>query len=376
MNARQYIIRTVVATLVVIGFVVAFNWAVDPYGITGSPRVSGLNASKVDINLHTRLLKKYQPMFADYETLIVGKSRVEMGLDPNHTCFASRGSRVYNIGVPGAELPTQIAYALNVIYQQDIRDVYLSVDFTDFLDTDPARPVYSPDLFTSSDGGFRFLPSGEENAGYRSVMASDYLKALFSTDATFSSLKTLATQAAGAADRTDQGFNPGHDFQRMVAVEGAHSLFAQKGDELARKYGRPWFFRATDGSLPEQFALLEQFLDVLRARNINVTLFTNPLHDEFWKMLKREGHLAHYDDWLLTLLNALQAREDAQLRFWDFAIESDYIKEPVPPPADRSGPLQWFWEPSHYRRELGDLMLDSMLSGTCGTDVVFGERKL
>ncbi|NND69676.1 MAG: hypothetical protein HKN19_18950, partial [Halioglobus sp.] len=189
-------------------------------------------------------------------------------------------------------------------------------------------------------------------------------------------VKTLATQGDGAADRTDRGFNPGNDFHSMVAVEGAHSLFAQKGEELARKYGRPWYFRAEDGALPEQYAMLEQFLDILRARDINVTLFTNPLHDAFWSMLRREGHLQYYDDWLLTLLNRLQAREDARLRFWDFAIESQYIHEEVPPSADRSGPLEWFWEPSHYRRELGDLMLERMLSGSCGTQVQFGNRAL
>lgn len=376
MNARQYIIRTVVATLAVIAVVVSFNWLVDPYGITGAPRVEGWNASKVDINLHARLLKKYQPMFKQYDTLIVGKSRVEMGIDPEHACFLEQGSSVYNIGVPGAELSTQIAYALNVIYQQDIRAVYLSIDFTDFIDTDPRRPAYSEDLFNTDEGDFRYLPSGEVNPDYRQVVLSDYMKALFSVDALFSAVKTLVTQGDGAADRTDRGFNPGNDFHSMVAVEGAHSLFAQKGEDLARKYGRPWYFRAQDGELPEQFKLLQQFLDILRERNIRVTLFTNPLHQEFWSMLQREGHLEYYDDWLLTLVNTLRAREDAQLQFWDFAVESKYITEPVPPAADRSGPLKWFWEPSHYRRELGDLMLDSMLSRSCGTQVKFGVRPI
>jgi hypothetical protein len=40
----------------------------------------------------------------------------------------------------------------------------------------------------------------------------------------------------------------------------------------------------------------------------------------------------------------------------------------------RSGPLQWFWEPAHYRQELGDLMVDAMLSDTCATEIAFGRR--
>ncbi len=374
MGAGQYLLRTVFASLALIVVVVTCNWLVDPYGITDAPRIAGVNASKVDINLHVRLLKKYQPMFARYDTLIVGKSRVEMGLDPEHACFRKEGREVYNLGVPGAELATQIAYALNVIYQQDIRAVYLSVDYTDFIDTDPRRPPYSEALFTETQGDLRYLPSGQENRDHWQTRSSDYLKALFSVDALFSSLKTLATQGPAAADRTARGFNPGRDFQGMVAVEGAHSLFVQKGDELARKYGRPWYFRGPDGALPEQFALLEQFLDIVRERDIDVTVFTNPLHEEFWSLMRRSGNLAQYDDWRSTLVRRLRSREDPRLRFWDFAIDSEYIHEAVPPAADRSGPLEWFWEPSHYRRELGDKMLESMLSDQCGTGVSFGER--
>ena len=53
-----------------------------------------------------------------------------------------------------------------------------------------------------------------------------------------------------------------------------------------------------------------------------------------------------------------------------------FTEESVPAAGVRSGPLRWFWEPSHYRSELGDLMLDTMLAGTCDADALIGEDLL
>jgi hypothetical protein len=61
-------------------------------------------------------------------------------------------------------------------------------------------------------------------------------------------------------------------------------------------------------------------------------------------------------------------------RFWNFSGDSAYIHEVVPPRGVKSGPLHWFWEPSHYRRQLGNLMIEAMLADGCGTQDAFGAR--
>lgn len=376
MSARAYITRVFVLALLLACGVVAFNYVVDPYGLIGSARVEGFNQFKVDSNAHTRLLKKYQPNFGRYDTLIVGKSRVEMGIDPTHHCFDESAMRVYNLGIPGAELPTQFAYALNVIYQQPIEHVLISVDFTDYISTRQASVSRRPLYMQQGQGSLRYFPDGSVNEAFWQTVFSDHLKSLFSLDALTSAVKTVATQSDAAADRTDLGFNPGQDFAAMVRVEGPRALFDQKLAELKSKYGRSWYFRDAQGNASSAIDDLAQFLDLLMARGIDVTLFANPLHEKFWEVMEKNGHMPLYREWQDSMTQMLQKRSSGALRYWDFSGDSPYIHEQVPAAGVKSGPLEWFWEPSHYRRELGDLMLETMLSERCGTRPVFGRRVL
>jgi hypothetical protein len=374
MEAKTYIIRLGTAVLLFAGSVIAINFLVDPYGIHGTPRVSGVNEFKVDINPRVRLLKKYQPNREEYDTLIVGKSRVEMGLNPRHSCFIDQGMQVYNLGIPGAELTTQFSYALNVIYEQPIKRVYLSVDFTDYISTQLDRVTSRPVYMSTGNGSLKYLPDGSLNPDFWLVRLQDNLRSLFSLDAFFSSLKTVSTQGSGASDRDESGFNPGQDFTEMVRVEGPRALFDQKQQEIEKKYGRTWYIRDEKGRPSVAFGDLAEFLQVVTGRGIAVTLFSNPVHENYWDVMSRNGHIALYEDWLEIMTALVREQNSAELVFWNFSGDSAYIHEAVPDHNAMSGPLQWFWEPSHYRSTLGDIMIETMLGESCGSSPGLGMK--
>ncbi len=374
MRARDYIARLFLYLVLSIVVVVAFNYLIDPYAITGAPRVSALNDFKADINEHTRQMKKYHPLQQSYDTLILGTSRAEMGLDPAHPCFEKLGAQVYNLGIPGASLRTSLNYGLNAVYQQPVKRIYFGIDFTDFTTSRQRYVASLPPLMEQTSGEHKYFASGELNPAYLKVTFIDYLKALFSIDATISSIKTLVRQQPGAPTRTERGFNPGWDFKRVVSVEGARALFDQKIQELQTQYNRPLYLHDERGELVQQFIDLTDFLDIAAQRNIEVVLFNNPLHEQFWQIMDDLGHGTLNEEWLSTLQAILRQRGDARVQLWDFSHDSYFIHEPLPPTGERSGPLQWFWEPSHYRRELGDLMLNALLAKACGTEAEFGRR--
>lgn len=81
-----------------------------------------------------------------------------------------------------------------------------------------------------------------------------------------------------------------------------------------------------------------------------------------------------YDEWLRELTTLVGAYSADRVEFWDFSVDSVYMHEPVPPPGARREPLQWFWELSYYREQLGDLLLETLLSESCGSPVAFGDR--
>jgi hypothetical protein len=60
MKANAFLLCTLIYGLIVCSLVVGVNYVVDPYGITGAPRTPGFNEQKVDINEHTKVVKKYQ----------------------------------------------------------------------------------------------------------------------------------------------------------------------------------------------------------------------------------------------------------------------------------------------------------------------------
>lgn len=374
MNAKNYLLRTLIYALVGGCLVVGLNYSVDPYGITGMPRVPGFNEYKVEINEHTRVLKKYQPLLSSHNALVVGNSRVELGISPEHACFRRNRMTVYNLGVPGAGVGAQLAYALNLMYQQPISTVFLSVDFTDFIATDRQAITTAVAQTERQKGEFRFTAAGEYNADYPWAVMRDYIKSLFSLDALVASIKTIVLQSAASPDRDAAGFNPARDFGENVRVEGPRALFDQKMASLREKYSRPWYFRGSEGELHVAMADLDAFLDIAEAQGVQVYLFTNPFHDSFWELIRDHGHTSVYEDWMRSIDKLVRSHPDLVIEFWDFAGDSPYIHEPVPPAGVRSGPLEWFWEPAHYRRELGDLMVNTMLSERCDTEAVFGRR--
>lgn len=375
MNARSYINRCLIYVVVFAAVVVALNYAVDPYGMTGAKRVPGFNQYKVDINSYVRLYKKYQSTSKDINALIVGNSRVEMGLDPEHACLIESGWRTYNLGIPGAGVRRQLQYALNLIYQKPVEKIWLSVDFTDFVIGDKGR--YRPYLPLQNDSSIplHYLASGQKNHGFGLTRAKDYYRALFSLDALVSSLRTLAMQGQPGTDRTEMGFNPGRDTARALAIEGPAALFEQKMNALEKSYDRALFLREAQGDLASAFRDLADFLDIASARGIQVIVFINPFHQQYWDLLQRNSLLSLEREWREAVLDIVRQHGADNTQLWDFTLGAPYITEEVPPRGVKSGPLDWFWEPAHYRRTLGDLMLSSMEEAHCTTaSDTIGER--
>ena len=82
--------------------------------------------------------------------------------------------------------------------------------------------------------------------------------------------------------------------------------------------------------------------------------------------------MAEHELWLELLTEQLAEFVDI-VTFWDFTKSPDYSQESIPEEGVLSGPLMRYWEPVHFRSELGDLILDTILADRCQqTQVHFG----
>lgn len=373
MSPKKYLATFLCLLLALSVLVITLNVVVDPYLVMSSTRYEGVNKYKVDINSRVRLSKAYQPLQYEFSTLIVGNSRVEMGLDPKNSCLSLSGGRSYNLGIPGASVGYQAASALNLLYQKPIDTILISVDFTDFL-------VLSRKNSSNSNYKIPVLPNalfdahGHKNDSYVWAFLKDHFQALFSLDAALSSLQTLALQDQYAPNRTDMGFNPAMDFLKMTKVEGAGRLFLQKEKDLESKYMKGWGLYYRDGEISEDFSYLEELVLKATQKGVRVIVFTNPLHHRFWKIIKRAELIEQNSIFLEKIEEIINRSGNQKVDFWDFSGDSIYIREDVNTARNKGVGLKWFWEPAHYKKELGDLMIESMFAKECNTKEVFGRK--
>jgi hypothetical protein len=92
-------------------------------------------------------------------------------------------------------------------------------------------------------------------------------------------------------------------------------------------------------------------------------LFINPYHSDYLIQIEMAGKWFLLEGWKRQLANLA---EEYAVPLWDFNAFDQYSTETPPPLNEKHDELRWFWEPAHYRHELGDLMLASMLDRQCG----------
>lgn len=356
----RYGVTFLMVVLLTTGFIGGANWLIDPYGRYWSPTITGFNQAKPSSGSRVRVTKAYRSVEVAPEVLFVGNSRVEMGLDPQYQRFAS--VKVYNLGMPGADVEMQVDYALNVIHAtKTVRKIIMGVDFLDFLDRETffQKPrVEDKERFYR----MRLLYLDPPNPRKYRYVVKEQASLIFSLDSFFASLMTLSRQAGNSSTINEYGLNTAQDYVGIIRREGLDALFVQKITELGENLSRaPLSLTSSDGAMQSPaFGHLQRLIDVAGELDIDVTLFVSPYHFSYLHLLADVGLIGEFWRWKSLLVDQLDHSDVHPATLWDFSIFSQPVMESVP--LDRPNTeMEWYWEPAHYRRELGDRMLDVML---------------
>ncbi len=351
-----------------------FNYLADPYGLFGTRRIPGLNELKPTASERVRVIKPYMASRARPKTVIGGNSRPEIGLNPQSACWHDADKPVFNAGVPGADVFMQTRYVQHAVESGKAQRVLIGVDFLDFL-VDSSKPTGEIDwdrLGKSFDGRLNPGSKTERGTNISFQNAKDILSGLFSLVALGDSVMTIVSQRdKNAATRREDGFNPALEYRPIIRNEGQSVLFKQKNLEV-RKSLQPKNLGILDvyGRSTIAMEALRRFLEWAKTRGIDVVLFINPYHSDYLVQIEMTGKWRLLEEWKRQL--AITANEYA-VPLWDFNAFDRYSTEAPPPPNDRQTELHWFWEPAHYRHELGDLMLAAMLDRPCGINPTPGQ---
>jgi hypothetical protein len=181
---------------------------------------------------------------------------------------------------------------------------------------------------------------------------------LVSTSALLSSLKTIRKQAWVKDTLADDGY----------------------WKPLTDRYDHPTAFRAYTQNSVRRFNELRQNEAIFRknteelrlllreayGRGTNVKLLIQPSHAWHWQTLWLSGLWPRFEEMkrqLVSINEAEALRAGREIYpVWDFSGTYGPALEPLP--ATKTETMRWFWDPVHYKRALGDVLLNRLMGPT------------
>lgn len=329
----------------------AANIVVDPFGAFGFVKLRAFEGRREAIGTRTGKaeLLRHHP----HHTVLLGSSRAEVGFDPALPAWgvSESGAGTVNLGLGGTNMAELFGVYRFAARQPGVRRVVLFLDFLMFTE----GRTYSHD-FTRS----RLNPLTER--------PNYHMSNLFSRFATEQTLGTLGLAASGRKSKyTELGFRAGHD---PLGAEGSHRTLFRNTIRNAltnpEVYGRFVYS-------PRRVEMVGEILRDAHARGIEVVVVVPPIHALELETVRAAGLWETFEAWKRDLVKQADASRyrqplgsrasgDAEphaVQVWDFADYTEYAMEPVPPEGSRAR-MRWFWEASHFTRELGERVVSRM----------------
>ena len=354
--APHFIRNWLLACLLFAAAIAGFNALVDPYLLFNGARIRGFNDRKPSVETQERLMKAYEVTRAAPKSLILGTSRVDMGLDTNYAAWPANARPIYNLGLAAANPYTSLRYLQHAAADRKLELVVLGLDFEYFLtaasEDRGAGTEFESRLAVNADGA--------PNSGRGLQRARDLFEGTLTLDALLDSAATvLANRQEDSANLARSGDLSEAGLRSEAMQLGSYSLFAQRDLRNIRFYS---------GKIRDDRAMadIRAIVALCKARGTRLVLFINPVHADMLETFDLLGFWSGFEDWkrqLATVIAAAAGPQDRGLiELWDFSGYDAYSGESVP--AAGRAQLKWFWEPSHYTKALGDTILDRIFGGS------------
>ncbi|WP_262695927.1 hypothetical protein [Kordiimonas aquimaris] len=361
-NFTNYIKKMLSITIALVVLTSGFNIIIDPHRLFDTPLIKGINAYRPEaINAAARS-KKYNVLRRKPHTVIIGNSRPEMGLSPENICWPNSKKPVFNSAFSGATLSSQIIALQNAYKNKNVRYVLMALDYTDFVHLDTssnAKYIFQDIEKRYSDSAITTSPD------FSTEYMADFLESAISFDTFLASVQTVIRQ--GQEDTSSIAINGFHNasllYRQLIADEGHQAILTQKTIAIDQSFRNliKRTERAEDIS-DVSYKLISSLIKHNKNQDIRTVFFINPYHVQYLSLMKKAGMWQAFNKWKKRLA-ALAKIEKVDL--WDFSDIGIYSIQPIGKTNKMAHAVDWFWEPSHYSKELGDIVLETIHHGSC-----------
>ena len=327
---------------------------VDPWRINNTRwAVDALDPAR-EISSTVRVGKAALANRGDWETVILGSSRIEIGLDPSNPVFAGR--RTVNLAMAAANLYETIPAGYYTLARNPgIKTLILGIEagdlHNDFDSRKYTRYYQSPfyDNNHSIERGINQLIGGH------TLMES------------IATLKRHARGEKPKRSQLGQWLRPNHPANLSAYVESTFQMgFENQADQWNL---RPQVLRQAKADS------LARFIEFVRGKGIAMFIVVPPQHG--LKQIHPSEDVPETMCWEtdLAALAAICGKGNAvdapgpPVQLWSFLTFNDATTTPLPPPGAPSQQMPGWFDLGHAQPKLGDRVLSTIFADLPGADV-------
>lgn len=313
----------IAAALIPTAAIGLFNIIVDPYDVFDTPNFLGINHSKTEKDNTDRLFKALDIIRIKPVTIFLGSSRTKQGLDPSHPALASK-QPAYNLALNGPNTYEILRYLEHAIAnQKNLKEVIFGVDFFMFNSSLKNQPSFS-----------------ENRLEKKHLIIEDAITSTFSWDAYSKSIETIKASLEDPNKNDDygkNGFMPNRNLEK-----GQNEWRFSSGITL-------YFSLHSDYKFSDQYLSdFKRIVDLCQKHGITLKVFISPSHAIDLEAIRATGRWEVFEQWQREIVKITPVL--------DFSGYNSITTEPI------SNNMKNYADNSHYSKDIGDLVLNRILS--------------
>ena len=330
-----------------------FNWWVDPYDIYHPSEYKPNN--RVWMSKQLRLAKAYRVRNLRPEGIVMGSSRSQLGIDPDHPGWDNVHPR-YNLALPGANLYENYRYFQHSLALNPPKQLLIGIDFIDFN-------IFSK---LSDDFNESYMVVSREGK-FQDHYLTNLMVTLLSSSAIKSSQKKMFYRGEGTHFSNGTGFSEEVDSQSI----DMRSIMMWSATKFVSRLLMPppahRFCLDDETRANSSFQYLRQILETAKESKIDVRLFIQPIHVYLLEVLKVLGLMEDYEKWQYRLIDLVEDVDkkypkNKKFSLWDFSGYNSVTMDEVPPAEEPKRPMDWYYDIAHFKKSLGDMIQDRIFN--------------
>lgn len=342
-DLRHFIRVWLISSTVLVTGTVFVNVFLDPYLVFGTPQIQHFNARKPAIDTDERRIKAYDVLRETPNTLILGSSSADLGLNAQSSAWPASDRPVYNLSLRGGSPYVAYRYLQHLMHRRPPALVVMGLEFESF--------VLAPDnreLDIDSKAPLQITPEGDLSQNQTWRHARDMVDATLSFHALLDSANTLIANLRGQPNGAIE--------ENLALTEPLRYVSSLPLVAITDFSDSKWYGGKRRDPLVMQD--LARIINLCEAHGTQLILFVSPSRVDELEIFDLSGMWEEFENWKRDLVRLTMAHrsgiETRGIPLWDFSGYDVYSAESLPPNGKF---LRWFQDSWHYRPELGDMII-------------------